>query len=472
MTTQTVEQRFQALRLTLKPIEFNSIEFLVAKAQQIEAQDPELAKRILVRVTNLKKQVASDKLKGSADTEEKEQKKGESNKAKVESQKKEEQKPNNQLSELQSTFNFPLLTFFTRKPFIALVIIPTLIFAFYQNFWASERFVSRAQVIVQQPDGMATMDTSMALLSGLGVPSSGIVDTELVKAYILSNDMLVYLDETISLREHYSHSSIDYFSRSDETDSWEDFFDYYLTRLDVYIDSNSNIVHVNSQAFDSEFAHQLTQAIVQRAEWYINSIGHQLANAQLEFVQQEHLNIEQRLQQSQTELLNFQQRYNLLDPLAEGLAMQQITYGLEGQISAKEAELKGLLGIMNARAPQVISAKNQLAALKQQLEKERTKLSDSQESVIPVSEILAKYTDLKVKMEFALQAYTSSQISLEKSRIEAYRQLKYLIVVESATKPNESKYPDVFYNISLFGFVLSMIFVVVRIISLTIHELR
>ncbi|MGR5322986.1 lipopolysaccharide biosynthesis protein [Vibrio sp. PID23_8] len=461
MTTQTVEQRFQALRQTLKPAEFTSIEFLVAKAQQIEATDPELAQRILVRVTNLKKQVNSGEVQKH---------KEQGSKAKVESSKMKQDGKKAKQSKLAPLAL--LLEPVFRRPFIALVVIPTLIFALYQTFWASERYVSRAQVIVQQPDGMATMDASMAVLTGLGVSNTGVADTELVKAYILSNDMVKYLNEKLDIVTHFSQSNIDWFSRIDEEESWEAVYEYYLTRIDIYIDSNSNIVHVETQAFDPEFANRLTQTIVERAEWYINSIGHQLANAQLAFIQKEHTNIERKLQDAQTKLLRFQQQYNLLDPTAEGAAMQQITYGLEGQISAKEAELKSLSAMMSSQAPQVLSVKNTLTALKSQLDKERAKLSNTENHAMSVSEILTIYTDLKVKMELALQAYTSSQISLEKSRIEAYRQLKYLVVVEAATEPHQAKYPDVFYNITLFGVIATMLFVIGRIVLLTIQELK
>jgi capsular polysaccharide transport system permease protein len=75
-------------------------------------------------------------------------------------------------------------------------------------------------------------------------------------------------------------------------------------------------------------------------------------------------------------------------------------------------------------------------------------------------------------MELAIQAYTSSQISLEKSRIEAYRQIKYLIVVEKATLSQESKYPDVFYNISLFVLLFSLVFGIGKIVISTIQELK
>ncbi|UUM30035.1 lipopolysaccharide biosynthesis protein [Vibrio japonicus] len=465
MTEQSVEQRFQQLKKQIKPEQFDSVEWLMAKAEQIEADDAALAKRILVRVANLKKHQANKKSQivtsvtspGVVKPSVAQQSESAAKKIEV----VEQEKP---------LTHWPKVL--KHSYFFWLVVIPTIAFAGYQLLWATERYESQAQVIVQQPDGLATMDASMAILSGLGVSNTGVSDTELVKAYILSNDMLTYLDKTLNLRAHYSQSGIDLFSRTDEDDSWEELLEFYQQHINVYIDSKSSIVHVYSQAFDAEFAHKLTQTIVDRAEWYINSIGHQLAEAQLAFIRQEHQNIESKLEQAQVKLLNFQRRHNLLDPTAEGMAVQQITYGLEGQISAKEAELKGLAAVMSAKAPQVLHTQNQLNALKSQLEKERGKLSDDSAKVMPLSEILANYTDLKVKMELALQAYTSSQISLEKSRIEAYRQLKYLVVVESATQPEESKYPDSSYNISLFAALAAMLFVIIKIIFSTIRELK
>lgn len=55
------------------------------------------------------------------------------------------------------------------------------------------------------------------------------------------------------------------------------------------------------------------------------------------------------MEKAKTELLNFQQHYNLLDPVAEGAAVQQIAYGLEGQIASLEAELKNLLSVMTPK---------------------------------------------------------------------------------------------------------------------------
>ena len=63
-----------------------------------------------------------------------------------------------------------------KSPFFLFVLIPLLCFSFYQTVNVIPIYESRAKLIVQQPDGMATMDSSMLLLSGFGVSVPGITD--------------------------------------------------------------------------------------------------------------------------------------------------------------------------------------------------------------------------------------------------------------------------------------------------------
>ncbi|WP_409438902.1 lipopolysaccharide biosynthesis protein [Psychromonas sp. GE-S-Ul-11] len=437
-----LEKRFNEFKSSIKPSEFNNIEFLQSKAKELKEADAELSDRILIRVNNLQqKQTATA------------------------------QQPKVAVQKNKGSKNKSVVAKLKRSPFLACVVLPTLIFAAYQFLWATDRYESQAKVIVQQPDSASTMDSGMALLTGLTGGNSN-SDPELVKAYIYSNDMIEYLNNKITLREHYSQSNIDFFSRIHNDDSKEALNQYYQNHVDVVLDESSGVITIAAQGFDSEYAQLLTNTIVERAEWFINSIGHQLANAQLSFMQGEHKRIEERFTAAQKDLLVFQQKYNLLDPTAEGTAKQTITNTIESQIATKQTEIKTLKAIMSDSSPQVQGLKNELSALNAQLEVERDKLSQTGLDEVPVSELLSRFTDYKIKMDLALQAYTSSQISLEKSRIEAYRQLKYLITVEKATLSEDSKYPDVIYNISLFLLLLSLAFGIGKIIISTIKELK
>lgn len=450
-----IEKKFQKFKESITPQQFSDVRFLKSKAKELEKKEKGLSNRILVRVNQLENQSKVAKEQASNTSVE-------TNEIKT-PLKENDKTPSSILNNTKA--------WFVKSPFVFCVLIPTLLFAFYQCLWASERYESQAQIIIQQPDSLSTMDPSMALLSGMGV-STGSSDTELVKAYIYSNDMLMYLNEELDLRAHYGSDDIDYFSRVHSDDSKESYLEFYKKHIKVNINEKSGVITVFSQAFDADFAHLLTKNIVNRAEWYINSIGHQLAEAQLTFIKGEHQLVEDKLQDAQTKLLRFQQKYNLLDPQAEGLAMQQIAYSLEGQIAAKQTEFKILKSVMSNKAPQVKQLEHELTALISQLKTERNKLAQNSDEELPVSELLSRFTDYQIRMELALKSYTSSQVSLEKSRIEAYRQIKYLIVVESATLPEDNKYPTAFYNISLFLLLLCITYGVGKIIVVTIKELK
>lgn len=355
------------------------------------------------------------------------------------------------------------------KPIYICVLLPFLVFTFYQIVWASPRYESHSQLIVKQPDAAATMDAGMAILSGLGVQPTS-TDSKLVEAYIYSANMLEYIDETLSIKEHYESSDADIFSRLEEGSSKEDFLTYYKEHVTVEIDEKSKVITLYTQGFTPEFAQSLNQLIVNRAEWFINQVSNNLASEQLKFINGEHERAENRLRKIQTNLLSFQRKYGLLDPEVESIALQKITYSLEGKIAEKKSELKFMRNIMSDGSSQVVNVENQIKALEQQLEQERERLSSKGEGV-SIGEIMAKYADLKIELELALQAYTSSQISLEKSRVEAYRQVKYLAVVESPTMAEDSAYPEIFYNLTLFAVVFLMLFGIGAIIRSTVKEL-
>ena len=495
--------KFKQFRESLTSEQFSDVDYLEQRAKEIEADDNGLAARIRVRIHNLTFERILNSIKKSLGNE------GWNN-----AQLLKDSLPNHQdnplvveklteriailekLTPASLTIESPLtkktkspedlansfapekptdkksswITYLKGRPFIVFVIIPVLLFTIYQLGIASERYESQAKVLVQQPDASSTLDSSMAILTGLGVNTNSGSDSEIAKTYIYSMDMLKHLDNKLSVKAHYQNKDIDFASRLPDDDQ-EAFLEYYQQHITVTIDASSGAITIAAQGFTPEFAESLVNEIVKQAEWYINSIGHQLAEAQLSFVKKEHENIEQKLQKAQTQLLIFQQQHNLLDPTSEGVAIQQIAYTLEGQISAKEAELKSLRQIMNESSPRVSTLKHELEGLKQQLVNERKKLAQGENGNQSVGDILADYTDLKVKMDLALQAYTASQVSLEKSRIEAYRKLKYLVTIESATTPEKSKYPDIPYNITLFFVLLSMAYGIGKIIISTIKEL-
>lgn len=357
------------------------------------------------------------------------------------------------------------------KPIFIYVVLPWVIFSIYQLYISAPRFESQSKIIVKQPDAISTMDPSMALLTGLGV-NTGNTDIQLVKLFIESVDMVNYLDEKLQLSEHYDSTELSFLSKLYSIDNKDDLYVIYSRYISVEADELSGAIIIQVQAYDSAYSQQLNREIVTYSEKFINSIGHQLAKKQISFISKEHLLTEAKLRKAKSELLSFQRKYDLLDPEAEGMAFQSIAYGLETNLAAETVELKALQSVMSDLSPLVSAKKSELKALREQINIERKRLSQDQHNESNVlSKILSEYSDLKINLELSLKAYVSSQISLEKSRIEAYRQLKHLVIVESPTQPINNKYPETFYNIFLALGVLTMLFIITRIIISTIKEL-
>ena len=472
-----VEIRFKDLKAETNPVDWRDVNYLLAKVEILTKKDLPLAYRVMQRVKNLSPtedmiaKLCQLKVKVQNEAPLSLQKSYSTDKIRTITKRTIRNYIKSALILLQHPKSKVLL-----KPFNLLIVIPFLVFSSYQLFIASERYESRVLVIIKSPDSAATLDPAMALLSGLGsATSTG--DNELLQSYIYSKNLLTFLDTEIQLKEHYSDNSVDFISRLSKKSSSEDFLKYFKSRVTVEIDGTSGVLSISVQGFEPKYTQNIAAVIASKAEIFINGIGNDLAKSQLEFVKNEHDVTELRLQNAKTKVLEFQKHYNLLDPEAEGLAFQRITYELEAQIATKKAQLGVLKSAMTETAPQVVQIRAELQSFKRQLVLERERLTnennrESKDGGVGVGEILSQFSKLKIGLEFALQAYASSQISLEKSRVEAYRQIKYLVMIESPVLPEDAKYPDVLYNITLFLAAILMIFGVGKIIIATVNELR
>lgn len=359
-----------------------------------------------------------------------------------------------------------------KKNKTALLILPWVLYAFYLIVWAAPQYESQSQLIVKSSDGGSSFDPS-SLLMAAGVSSGSGNESSLVEAYIQSADMIKYLDSTIQLRDHYTSDEADMFSGLSAEHKQEDFYQFYLDHVDVSVDSTSSVITLRTRAFNAEYAQVINQAIVEKAEQFINTINNNLAKSKLVFAKGEHEIVEQKLQNAKTEILGFQSKYNVLDPTAEGAAFQQIAFSLEATLAQKKAELSTMATMMSNMAPEVINIKREISALQKEVEKQKEKISttEGQGQSLSVSELMAQYSNLQVQLQLAIQAYSSSLITLENARVEAYQKLQHLVTIESSTLPDDNSYPTILYNLVLFGVALLLLYGIARIIVATIREL-
>lgn len=325
--------------------------------------------------------------------------------------------------------------------FIALVIFPSALAAVYFGLWASDRYVSTTLMTVRTSDSQIA-SAFTGLLGSLG-GQTGLVDGYVVEEYIQSHEIARKLQESIDLRAIYSVEEADYWSRLDADVTFEDFFSYYQSRIDIYFDSEANVVHLDVQAYRPEDARNIATAIVKLSDDMVNRISEQSRSDAVKFAAEEVTLAENRLRDNRLTLYRFREEHGELDPVRSAEAIGGIVSKLEEELARYKTELASLRSYMREDSAQIAGVKARIGAIEQQLRSERGRLTSSPDDpATTFSDVLADYERLLIEEEFARSAYTSAVSALEIARADAARKQAYLVAFVEPSLPDAASKPD------------------------------
>jgi len=337
----------------------------------------------------------------------------------------------------------------------------------YFGVIASDRYVSRAQLVIKQADQIKMLPDALSML---GIGGSNHEDVLLVQDYLNSPDLLAKLDKELGLKAHYQSHDVDYFSRLSGDVSQEDFLKYYRDHLSLRLDDLSGVLTVELQAFDPAYGQRVVNLMLKESEGFINKLGHQVALEQLAFVEKEVNHAYQRVQDEKAKVLDFQNKHNLISPESTSTARLGVVSQIESELASQQAQLKQLQSYMKDTAPAVISVKARTEALTEQLAQEKARLTGTNQNAM--NEVTARYMDVQTQATLAADLYKSGLISLEQARVEAYRKLKYLLVVSQPTLAQDAEYPRRLYNLATIGVLLCLMYglIVMGLATLREHQ--
>ncbi|HFU2587971.1 TPA: capsule biosynthesis protein [Campylobacter jejuni] len=337
----------------------------------------------------------------------------------------------------------------------------------YYMFIAADRYVSTISMSVKSTTG--STQAANGILSLLTSTSNTNEDIKFLQGYIESLDMLKILDEKIHLRKLYDEQFIDLFYKISDSSPIESYLKYYQNRVKVHIDDKTGLLDVEVEGFTPESAHLIAQTIMQESEKFINEISHKAAREQMAFAEEELVKYKERYQKAQNDLIAFQNKYGVFDPLKQAEAKAGLVTQLESEVAQREAKLLTMQSYMNDHAPEIVTLKAEITALKKQLVKERSKISADNSSQ-KLNDLAAKFQDLTIEAGFAQSAYEAALKAYESARIEALRKIKQLVIVQTPDVPQSAKYPEKIYNILTAFIVLSLIFGVIKFVKMIIEE--
>jgi capsular polysaccharide transport system permease protein len=324
------------------------------------------------------------------------------------------------------------------------VAVPTILATVYFGLIASDQYVVEMRFAVKSTSQSQSTDM-LGLFAGIPAATSGVTDSYIVIDHMMSRELLDKLEERIGIRALYGRPDVDYLSRFDNTGSSEEFVKYWRKMVKAGFDGSSQIVSVDVKAFTPAEAKVVAENILMLSEELVNDLSARARADAVKHAQQEVKRMEDRLRINRMALRSFRDTEQEFDPAKKVESRYAILGKLEEELTGRKARLINLRSFMGVEAPSVKVLVSEIAGLERQLEEERAKLGRLDQGkgagLQSIGGLAATYEELVVDREFAEKSYLSALASLERARIEADRQQRYLAAFVRPTLPQEALYP-------------------------------
>ena len=352
---------------------------------------------------------------------------------------------------------------FRKHPYWVAVIIGIVAAGFYWSLWATDRYVSEANVVLQSARGGEPTLNFASILKG-----GSSHDLLMLRDHLLSVDMLKKLDAELDLRAHFSNRHIDFFSRlSDPQVPLERFHRYYRTRVFAELDEYAQVLRVRAEAFDPDMAQRIATLLLREGEAHMNAMGQRLAAEQVRFIERQVEDLNQRVIQAREALLAYQNEHGLVSPTGTVEGLNAVVANLEGELAKLSARRQALATSQSDRSPEMMRLNAEITALRSQIARERARMAGNSGNTL--NRVTAGYETLRLQLEFAVEMYSTARAALETTRVEAARTLQQVSILQNPTRPEYSTSPRRVYNITVFvilavlsGLVAHLLMAIVR----------
>ena len=354
-----------------------------------------------------------------------------------------------------------------RWAFLVIVIAPTALSLLYTGLLATPRYVSEAQFVVR---GLSTSRSTGldALFRTFGI-SRAVDDANVVQNYILSRDAVKALEAQMPLRAMFERKDIDFVARFPhfwQSDSDEQFYQYYLDRVSVVQDGVKGISSLNVVAFTAADAQRIGDSLLALAEDVANRLNVRAESDTVAAAESQVSLAEQDVVAAQASLTDFRNKHLLVDPSKSSQSELDTITALSTEYAETSAAIKEeSLSAASNPTTQGLRAKAQ--ALDERIAAERAKLAGSDEALAGQ---VSEYEKLTLSRDLADKSLSAAIQSLELAREDARRQLIYVEQIVAPNLPDEATEPGVLRTASTFLVLGFAIFGVLWILTVGAQE--
>ena len=339
--------------------------------------------------------------------------------------------------------------------FLVIVVAPVGVAAWYLYTRAVDQYASTVGFSVRSEEGPNATDLLGGMIGNLSSGSSS--DTDVISAFIESQDLVERVDARLDLRAIYTKPEGDpYFALEDDA-SIEDLVSYWNRMVTVYYDSGQGLIELRVLAFEAQDAQDIARAVFDESAALINELTAIARADATRYARQDLEEAVERLKEARAELTAFRSREQIVDPTADIQGQMGLLNTLQAQLAEAMIDLDLLRETTREGDPRIRQTEQRIAVIEKRIREERAKfgIGGAGEDREAYATLVGEFESLMVDREFAEQSYLSALTALEAAQAEAERQTRYLAAHIRPTLAQSAEYPQretILMVLALFAF--------------------
>ncbi|KGP64020.1 hypothetical protein EP47_03610 [Legionella norrlandica] len=351
------------------------------------------------------------------------------------------------------------------KIFTIVVVIPWLITAFYLVFISVPEYVSTAKIVVEKGQEQNPINITAGLF-GVG----GNNETYLTQEFITSREMINRLQNYYDFKKHYQSPKIDLISRLKSHPSEKDYQNYFQKMVNTTVDLKTNELVITVRAFSAEIAKILAEQIIEQSKKFVNRVYNTVAEKQYAFSKVQLKLAKDRLFKVSKDVLEWQNENGMFDPAETAKVVGAVTAELKSKLVEKQTELITYSAFMQPESSKVVALKEEIRALKKQIEEQNSDLLSRKEGTNNLNRVLINYQWLQLQLKFAQAEYEAAQQVFDAATINLSKQQNSIIEIEAPNLPDDYEYPKKIYDLVNFLILFLVIFFLIKMTINIIYE--
>jgi len=323
--------------------------------------------------------------------------------------------------------------------FVLIVLTPFVAAIVYLYTRAADQYHSEVAFSIRSEEAGSATAGLLGALTSIGTGSAS--DADILHEYVRSQAIVEAIDRDLDLRAIYNHATGDPVFTLGPDASIEDLVGQWREMTDVAFDSATGIIHIRANAFVPEDATAIAVEILSQSSALVNQLSEQAREDAVRFAREEFDEAEKNLRGMRQRLSEFRRENRIVDPSGDVAGQSGLLNALQSELAQALVERDVLLSFVGEGDQRVIQANRRIDAVTGRIEAERAALGVAgTQGALP--DVVGRYEELLVDLEFANTAYTQTLAGLAGARAEARRQSRYLAPHIEPTLAERALYPQ------------------------------